>query len=575
MKFQCDRCKTRYSIADERVRGKVLKIRCKNCAGVITVRESGASSEGGASAPAAASSAPARARAAAPLGAAFDRAMAEPAGEDGEERTSLAPPPSGEDEWYLSTGSDQDGPFDVKEARRRIASAKSKDDLFGWKEGFADWLPVGQIPELSPPVAKKPPAPPPLPPPRTSAPPIPAAASPAQSGRAAALSPSARPAVPAPAAQASAASASTTAATAAAKKPAIGLAALAAEAAAPAPLPSARAVPAPAPTSEGTNPSLSLAELAKNTVSNGGPASNGNGNGAKAPIAAASAPPAAGGDEGDDDGGLDFKISEASQLIDMSKLREVLDKPASPLAAAAAARRTTAMAAVGRGTGPAAAIGGDAAVAPAPAPAKRPRAALLIGGGVLIMAGVVGGLVYLTTDGDSGGGEEAGRGANANVLGDYYREGGPNVITRNVGPVVPSGPVGKIPTRPATGTRPTTGVTNAGGSESGGKIDTLAGGQELVELTPQDVLDKMAQARPAVKQCFNYALKTDPTLRISRLDVRLSVAPDGNVNEVKYLSGSEKSQTLNQCLMTLLKRWHFKPSREGLTTDLPILFSSG
>src|SRR5215831_4290202 len=39
MKFQCDRCKTRYSIADEKVRGKILKIRCKTCEAVITVRE--------------------------------------------------------------------------------------------------------------------------------------------------------------------------------------------------------------------------------------------------------------------------------------------------------------------------------------------------------------------------------------------------------------------------------------------------------------------------------------------------------------------------------------------------------
>ena len=39
MKFLCDKCKTRYSIGDDRVRGKILKIRCKNCANVITVRE--------------------------------------------------------------------------------------------------------------------------------------------------------------------------------------------------------------------------------------------------------------------------------------------------------------------------------------------------------------------------------------------------------------------------------------------------------------------------------------------------------------------------------------------------------
>jgi predicted Zn finger-like uncharacterized protein len=39
MKFLCDRCKTRYSIGDDRVRGKILKIRCKTCMNVITVRE--------------------------------------------------------------------------------------------------------------------------------------------------------------------------------------------------------------------------------------------------------------------------------------------------------------------------------------------------------------------------------------------------------------------------------------------------------------------------------------------------------------------------------------------------------
>ena len=39
VKFLCDRCRTRYSIGDDRVRGKILKIRCKSCQNVITVRE--------------------------------------------------------------------------------------------------------------------------------------------------------------------------------------------------------------------------------------------------------------------------------------------------------------------------------------------------------------------------------------------------------------------------------------------------------------------------------------------------------------------------------------------------------
>ncbi|HEY8922840.1 MAG TPA: zinc-ribbon domain-containing protein, partial [Polyangia bacterium] len=42
MKFVCERCHTKYSIADEKVRGKVLKVRCKTCENIITVREGGA-----------------------------------------------------------------------------------------------------------------------------------------------------------------------------------------------------------------------------------------------------------------------------------------------------------------------------------------------------------------------------------------------------------------------------------------------------------------------------------------------------------------------------------------------------
>ena len=39
MKFRCDQCGTRYSIADEKVRNRILKIRCKICEHVITVRD--------------------------------------------------------------------------------------------------------------------------------------------------------------------------------------------------------------------------------------------------------------------------------------------------------------------------------------------------------------------------------------------------------------------------------------------------------------------------------------------------------------------------------------------------------
>src|SRR3954469_16440382 len=104
MKFLCDRCKTRYSIGDDRVRGKILKIRCKNCANVITVREGMTADEPGASgrqkkvttaSPPVIDSAPPNGREA--LSSAFADPMAKPA------------PAALEEEWYVSIDGDQSG----------------------------------------------------------------------------------------------------------------------------------------------------------------------------------------------------------------------------------------------------------------------------------------------------------------------------------------------------------------------------------------------------------------------------------------------------------------------------------
>jgi len=46
MKFSCDKCSARYTISDEKVRGKLLKIRCKSCGNVIEVRDPAAGGHG-------------------------------------------------------------------------------------------------------------------------------------------------------------------------------------------------------------------------------------------------------------------------------------------------------------------------------------------------------------------------------------------------------------------------------------------------------------------------------------------------------------------------------------------------
>ena len=50
MKIVCEACQAKYSISDDKVRGKAFKIRCKKCGHIIVVRsaEGSSSATGGA-----------------------------------------------------------------------------------------------------------------------------------------------------------------------------------------------------------------------------------------------------------------------------------------------------------------------------------------------------------------------------------------------------------------------------------------------------------------------------------------------------------------------------------------------
>jgi len=132
VKFLCDRCKTRYSIGDDRVRGKILKIRCKNCANVITVRE-------GMTADDVAASDRNRPTTAAPLN--------DPAPANGALASAFAnqltkPPPALEEEWYVSIDGEQTGPYSLADAQKWVGGKAWDADLHCWSEGFDDWLTV-------------------------------------------------------------------------------------------------------------------------------------------------------------------------------------------------------------------------------------------------------------------------------------------------------------------------------------------------------------------------------------------------------------------------------------------------
>jgi len=139
VKFLCDRCKTRYSIGDDRVRGKILKIRCKNCANVITVREgmNTADEVSAADRRMRPTTAAPMAAASAPAGSALASAFVA--------QMTTKPPAALEEEWYVSIDGDQQGPFSLAEAQKWIAHKPFDADLHCWSEGFDDWLPVDKV----------------------------------------------------------------------------------------------------------------------------------------------------------------------------------------------------------------------------------------------------------------------------------------------------------------------------------------------------------------------------------------------------------------------------------------------
>jgi predicted Zn finger-like uncharacterized protein len=177
MKFQCDRCKTRYSIADEKVRGKILKIRCKTCATIVTVKDPtvvtgeaqalSASGSFGAIAqpgsygavPSATGSLPFVPAPPPPRPGAKDAAPAEA------EPTKISPPPDGADaddaappdEWFLSVDGKQQGPFTPAQAQARVARRAPDEEMFAWREDFSEWLPVEEVPLLAVHLPKAPP----------------------------------------------------------------------------------------------------------------------------------------------------------------------------------------------------------------------------------------------------------------------------------------------------------------------------------------------------------------------------------------------------------------------------------
>ncbi|MDJ0763535.1 MAG: GYF domain-containing protein [Myxococcota bacterium] len=146
MKIVCGNCSAKYSIADEKVKGKVFKIRCKKCGESIVVRGE------------------------------VEKPVHEASPEPAEEAT-FSPPPMPEQEpaeaddgnvetkvfdysgyqdgaaedfpqWHIVVEGQQQGPYTGAQIREYLDAGSLDLESYVWKEGFEDWLPIRSVPEF-------------------------------------------------------------------------------------------------------------------------------------------------------------------------------------------------------------------------------------------------------------------------------------------------------------------------------------------------------------------------------------------------------------------------------------------
>lgn len=123
MKIVCDACQAKYSISDDKVQGKVFKIRCKKCSNIIVVRGGAGASEP------------------APAPQEKDTRVYD-YGYDG---AGGGAPAADDAVWHLVINQDQVGPLTAAEVQQKFASGEIDAETFTWREGFADWLPLSQV----------------------------------------------------------------------------------------------------------------------------------------------------------------------------------------------------------------------------------------------------------------------------------------------------------------------------------------------------------------------------------------------------------------------------------------------
>src|SRR5688572_9847363 len=141
MKIICESCRTKYSISDDKVRGKVIKLKCKKCQNMIVVKGTDGTAEGGIieSGIDDGPGKPTMLTGSDPAMEAMD-ALDDAVGGRAAPKTMISGGAGGD--WHLVLNEQQTGPFGADEVENKFRSGEINAGTFIWKEGFSDWIPL-------------------------------------------------------------------------------------------------------------------------------------------------------------------------------------------------------------------------------------------------------------------------------------------------------------------------------------------------------------------------------------------------------------------------------------------------
>src|SRR3954452_8933059 len=113
MKIQCQSCQAKYTIADEKVLGKVVKIRCKKCSATIVIN-------GNETRPA----------------------------EDNQDTNVFDYAGQANDQWTVNVADGDQRTMTGQEIVAEYRAGVVNDETYCWKDGMADWLPLREVEAL-------------------------------------------------------------------------------------------------------------------------------------------------------------------------------------------------------------------------------------------------------------------------------------------------------------------------------------------------------------------------------------------------------------------------------------------